>query len=148
MPDRTIGKITSVGGIRDAYSRRILGYLIGKDPLTVYRRTPGELARLTRGMTRKELLTPPLSGKWSISRLVSHLCDAEIILSKRLQLFAAMRASNIGLVRTLSSGELKRAGIHSERGRETVERMIQLLAGHDINHLMQVKNVRRTIRRK
>jgi uncharacterized damage-inducible protein DinB len=133
-------------------------------------------------MTRKELLAPPLSGKWSISRLVSHLCDAEIILSyrirmalaepdspipaydekkwasrlhdaemdvrKRLQLFAAMRASNIDLVRTLSSGELKRAGIHSERGRETVERMIQLLAGHDINHLMQVKNARRKIRRK
>ena len=179
---RKIGNITSVGGIKDAYSRRILGNLIGKDPLAVYRRTPGALARLTRGLTRKELHTPPSSGKWSIARLVSHLCDAEIILAyrirkaiaepdsplqaydenkwatrlhdaemnvpKRLALFAALRASHLELIRTLSSTELRRAGIHAERGRESVERMVQLLAGHDINHLRQVKNARRRFERK
>jgi hypothetical protein len=31
--------------------------------------------------------------------------------------------------------------MHSERGRETITRMTEMLAGHDLNHLMQIKKI-------
>jgi hypothetical protein len=30
-------------------------------------------------------------------------------------------------------------GMHSERGKETVTRVAEMLAGHDINHLNQIR---------
>jgi hypothetical protein len=31
-------------------------------------------------------------------------------------------------------------GVHSERGRETVTRVVAMLAGHDLNHTMQIED--------
>jgi hypothetical protein len=33
-----------------------------------------------------------------------------------------------------------RYGIHSERGKDTVARVADMLAGHDLNHLKQIKD--------
>ena len=171
-----IGKVTSVKGIKNAYSKRILSNLIGKDPLRVYAGTPANLRRLTRGLTRDQLQTPPAAGRWSIAQLVSHLCDAEWAMGfrirkaiaepasplpaydqdkwaaclhyeemdfrERLNLFTSLRTSHLSLLKVLSRRELLRYGIHSERGKETVERMIHMLAGHDINHLRQIRDIR------
>jgi hypothetical protein len=30
-------------------------------------------------------------------------------------------------------------GMHSERGQETVTRVVEMLAGHDVNHMKQIK---------
>ena len=79
--------------------------------------------------------------KWA-----SHLHDDELKVAEQLGLFAALRASHLALIRTLSTRELHRAGIHAERGRESVERMVQLFAGHDINHIRQVENARRALK--
>ncbi len=42
----------------------------------------------------------------------------------------------------LAPDERKRAGLHSERGPESVERIVRLLAGHDLNHQTQIRRVR------
>ena len=37
----------------------------------------------------------------------------------------------------------ERYGVHSERGKETVRRTIELIAGHDLNHLSQIQAIRK-----
>lgn len=169
-------KINSVQGIKDQYSKRILSNIVHRDPLAICRKTPGELNRLARGLTNNQLHKAPSKGRWSIARLVSHLCDAEWAMGFRLRmviaqpggklqaydqdkwadhlhydaadcreklnLFSALRQSHLSLLKSLKPGEWKRYGIHEERGKETVERMLQMLAGHDVNHLRQIKGIR------
>jgi len=36
-----------------------------------------------------------------------------------------------------------RYGMHSERGKETVRRTLELIAGHDLNHLDQIMAIRK-----
>ena len=174
-----MNKISSVKGIRDPYSKRILSNIIDKDPLTIYSRTPKELNRLTRGLTNKQLHRAPVKRHWSIARLVSHFCDAEWAMGfrirmaiaqpgrpfqaydqdkwaehlyyddadcrEKLNLFTALRQSHLTLLKSLKPREWQRYGIHEERGKETVERMIHMLAGHDVNHLRQIEVIRALI---
>jgi hypothetical protein len=54
----------------------------------------------------------------------------------------SIRINRDRLVRLLMSLPPKSwelAGVHSERGTETVTRVAELLAGHDLNHMMQIK---------
>jgi hypothetical protein len=55
-----------------------------------------------------------------------------------LKLFTAIRAGNLALWKSLSAGQWKTYGIHSERGEETIERIWRHDAGHDLNHLIQI----------
>lgn len=71
----------------------------------------------------------------------------EMDVREKLNLFTSLRSSHLSLLRVLSPNELKRYGIHAERGKESVERMIQMLAGHDINHLNQIRHIRKKVRR-
>ena len=32
-------------------------------------------------------------------------------------------------------------GMHSERGQETIEQIVRMTAGHDINHLQQIERI-------
>ncbi|MBV9608335.1 MAG: DinB family protein [Acidobacteria bacterium] len=54
---------------------------------------------------------------------------------------AAMRAWNLALIRTLQPEEWQRRAFHPERGEETVEVLIKMLAGHDLNHLAQIEQI-------
>ena len=54
---------------------------------------------------------------------------------------AAMRAWNLALIRTLKPEDWKRNTFHPERGEETVEVLIKMLAGHDLNHLAQMEQI-------
>jgi len=60
----------------------------------------------------------------------------------KLILFSVMRKSNVEILESLSSKELKRFGMHAERGKEKIETMILLYAGHDMNHLKQIEAIR------
>jgi len=54
----------------------------------------------------------------------------------------ALRINRAGLVRLLKRLPPESwdcYGIHSERGKETVTRMVELTAGHDLNHLKQIR---------
>jgi DinB superfamily len=56
--------------------------------------------------------------------------------------FSSLRRTNLALLMSLTPAELKRVGVHSERGEESVEHMIRLYAGHDLLHLRQLERVR------
>jgi uncharacterized damage-inducible protein DinB len=58
-----------------------------------------------------------------------------------LKEFKALREMNLRLLRSLSAEELQRYGNHSERGKETVEHVCRLIAGHDVNHLKQIEKM-------
>jgi hypothetical protein len=61
---------------------------------------------------------------------------------RKLELFLTLRDDNIRLLSALGSEEWERFGVHEERGKETVERMMQMTAGHDVNHLRQIAALR------
>jgi len=64
---------------------------------------------------------------------------------KRLELLTRTRQGNVTLLRSLSKKEWTNFGMHEERGKETVERMVQMMAGHDVNHVKQVDAIRRSV---
>ena len=55
--------------------------------------------------------------------------------------FSALRTANVGLYKTLSPKQWKHFGIHSERGQESVEHIVRMIAGHDLNHLRQMEQI-------
>lgn len=57
----------------------------------------------------------------------------------------AFRTANLAWVRTLSDEELDRAGIHEERGTESVRRIVELLAAHDIVHCRQIERIKAAV---
>lgn len=79
-------------------------------------------------------------NKWSESL---HYEKADC--GKKLSLFTALRKENVALLKSLSPRQWKLFGIHSERGKESVEKMLLLYAGHDMNHLKQIDNIKKQI---
>ena len=55
--------------------------------------------------------------------------------------FCALRPWNVALVRTLTPSDLARPAMHPERGMESVEIIVKMLAGHDLNHLAQLEQI-------
>jgi hypothetical protein len=55
--------------------------------------------------------------------------------------FAALRAWNLAVIRSLTPEEYRRKVNHPERGEETIEVMVKMLAGHDLNHLEQLERI-------
>jgi hypothetical protein len=66
---------------------------------------------------------------------------AEADLATALAQLWGLRAANLRLWRSLSPAELTREGLHSERGPESVDRLIRLAAGHDLVHRRQTARV-------
>ncbi len=55
--------------------------------------------------------------------------------------FSAVRAANLALYKSLSPEQWKLYGIHSERGQESIEIIIRMMAGHDLNHVKQIEGI-------
>jgi hypothetical protein len=55
--------------------------------------------------------------------------------------FKAIRDANLCLLKALTPEQWKQYGMHSERGRETIERLVLMTAGHDLNHLQQIEQI-------
>jgi hypothetical protein len=53
--------------------------------------------------------------------------------------FDAARASLLSLLSRVDPARLEHHGLHAERGKETIAHLIQLYAGHDLNHLKQIE---------
>jgi hypothetical protein len=172
-------KVTTTEGITDAYIKRILGNIIGVEPMSVLKATPKRLLKATKGLTKKQMQTPWAPGKWNMAQIVSHLCDAELAMGYRFRkviaepnsplqaydenkwaaslhyeeadphakvaFFNALRATHVWLLSKLNEEEIQRWGLHEERGQESVERMAQMLAGHDINHLRQLETIHKMV---
>jgi len=55
-----------------------------------------------------------------------------------------LREVNLDLVTRIPRVWWSRYGMHGERGKETVRRQLELLAGHDWNHLDQIMAIRKS----
>jgi hypothetical protein len=60
---------------------------------------------------------------------------------KSLELFRAVREGNLALLKSLTPEQWKACGMHAERGVETIEHIVRMEAGHDLNHLAQVERI-------
>ena len=60
---------------------------------------------------------------------------------KSLEQFRVLRDTNLALYKTLSPEQWKHHGMHSERGEETLEKIVRMMAGHDVNHLEQIERI-------
>ncbi len=60
---------------------------------------------------------------------------------KSLEHFRTIREANLALLKTLTPEQWKHHGIHSERGEETVEHIVRMFGGHDINHMKQIEAI-------
>lgn len=87
---------------------------------------------------------PPLTGYdqdlWA-ERLGYSGADVHHALAE----FTVLRGGNLRVLRRATPADLKRVGVHAERGEESVERMLKLYAGHDILHLNQIARIRKAV---
>ena len=56
--------------------------------------------------------------------------------------FALARAVNLGLLDRLPLESFERVGLHTERGEESILKMLAMYAGHDLHHLRQIETLR------
>jgi hypothetical protein len=61
--------------------------------------------------------------------------------SRTLGLFRALREANLALWHRLSPAEWERAGVHAERGVESIRDIASYYAGHDLNHFAQIETI-------
>lgn len=83
---------------------------------------------------------PPLVGYDQdafVERLGIEKLDTKTILSD----FAHARAANVRLLERLPDDAFARVGLHSERGDESLARMLVMYAGHDLIHEAQIERV-------
>src|SRR5262245_38495089 len=87
---------------------------------------------------------PTLTGydqdRWA-ERL--HYDEADPI--EALELFTVLRHANLRVLARASDADLKRVGVHVERGEESLDHLRKLYAGHDLLHLRQIERVRRAV---
>jgi uncharacterized damage-inducible protein DinB len=87
---------------------------------------------------------PPLTGYdqdlWA-DRLHYDRADA----AQAVRDMAVLRSGNLRLLTGAPPEDFTRVGVHTERGEESVERLVRLYAGHDLLHLRQIDRIRRAI---
>jgi hypothetical protein len=77
------------------YTRRILSYAEGTDPLAVLEATPERLRRIVQNTPPATLRRQPAPGKWSPAQIIAHLADAEIVASYRIRMIIAHNGVDI-----------------------------------------------------
>jgi hypothetical protein len=60
---------------------------------------------------------------------------------KDLAQHRVLREANLAMLKTLTPEQWKQFGMHSERGQETVEHIVRMIAGHDLNHVQQIERI-------
>ena len=92
---------------------------------------------------RNMIATPGVQLHWWDEQLWSEACHYSAIpLAASLELFGALRCSNLTLLRSLSREQLESChGVHEKRGRQTVAEFIRMEAAHDLNHVSQIVRI-------
>jgi hypothetical protein len=62
-----------------------------------------------------------------------------------LEQFGVLRRANLRVLERLTPADLLRAGVHGERGEESVGHLLKLEAGHDLLHLRQIARIRQVV---
>ena len=58
-----------------------------------------------------------------------------------LETFRALRENNLRLLSSVPRGLWKNYGQHQERGQESVDHIVRMIAGHDLNHILQIEQI-------
>jgi len=58
-----------------------------------------------------------------------------------VELHRVVRDANLALLKSLTPEQWKQYGQHAERGPESIEHIVRMIAGHDNNHLQQVERI-------
>jgi hypothetical protein len=61
--------------------------------------------------------------------------------NQAMESFQFLRRMNLSFINSLPEEARNSYGIHAERGKETIKDLLRLIAGHDLNHLKQLKKV-------
>jgi hypothetical protein len=61
--------------------------------------------------------------------------------------FRALREANLVLLKSVPRKLWENYGIHQERGNESVAHIVRMVAGHDINHLRQIENIFKPVKK-
>ncbi len=99
-----------------------------------------ELVHAWRIRSVLEQDTPPIRG-YDQDAWVRLFGLAVPSSAEGLELLRVLRTANLRVWRSLDASALERAGLHSERGRESVAHMLRLLAGHDLVHRRQMRRI-------
>ena len=60
---------------------------------------------------------------------------------KSIELHRVVRDANLALLKSLSPDQWKQYGQHAERGQESIEHIVRMVAGHDVNHIRQIERI-------
>ncbi len=60
---------------------------------------------------------------------------------KSIELHRVVREANLAVLKSLSPEQWKHCGQHSERGQESIEHIVRMMAGHDVNHIAQIERI-------
>jgi hypothetical protein len=55
--------------------------------------------------------------------------------------FRVLREANIALLKSVPRKLWENYGVHAERGNESVNHIVKMVAGHDLNHLQQIQKI-------
>jgi hypothetical protein len=58
-----------------------------------------------------------------------------------LEQYRVLRETNLALMKSLTPEQWKHFGMHAERGEESIEHILRMMAGHDLNHLAQIERI-------
>ena len=72
-----------------------------------------------------------------------HYADADP--AEALETLRVLRRGNLKLIERATPEDLRRVGVHAERGEESAGYLIGLYAGHDLMHLNQLARIREVI---
>ena len=159
----------------EEYRTRMFRYVEGKKPLAVLSGTAKKVEKLLSGLPAGKTHKRPAPGKWSISEILAHIADTELVsgcrirfilgepgsplaafdqdawaaalhyerrdVRKALEQFRIVREGNLELLKSLKPKQWKQHGLHAERGPQTIETIVKMLAGHDINHTRQIEAI-------
>lgn len=71
------------------YTTAVLGLLGDRDPLAVLAATADRLRFVVAGMDTRAIRAPEAPGKWSVTQVLAHLADSEVVWAWRLRLILA-----------------------------------------------------------
>jgi hypothetical protein len=60
---------------------------------------------------------------------------------KAIEQYRVVREANLALLKSLAPEQWKHHGIHAERGEESIETIVRMIAGHDLNHIQQIERI-------
>jgi hypothetical protein len=55
--------------------------------------------------------------------------------------FRVLREANLALLKSVPRKLWENYGVHAERGNESVNHIVKMVAGHDLNHLQQIQKI-------